>query len=144
MKPTDARKDENEEIVWYNLYGSFLTNDFGTPKFKVGDGVRISKFKTIFAKRYLPNFTEEVFKIKQIIFTKPFEYKVEDFQNEVIDGYFYEEELSYVPNPDKIDYKIEKIVKYKTIKGKKFGLVKWKGYSSKFNDWLPVSELKSI
>jgi hypothetical protein len=36
-----------------------------------------------------------------------------DYQNEQIDGYFYEEELSYVPNPDKIEYKIEKVLKYK-------------------------------
>jgi hypothetical protein len=60
----------------------------------VGDSVRISKFKSIFSKGYLPNFTEELFKIKQIIFNKPIVYKLEDYQNETIDRYFYEEELS--------------------------------------------------
>ena len=144
MKPSDARKEENAEVVWYNLYGAHLLHDYGKPKFKIGDSVRISKYKTTFAKGYLPNFTEEIFKIKQIVFTRPIVYQLEDFQNEAIDGYFYEQELSYVPNPDQLEYKIEKVLRYKTIKGKKYGLVKWKGWGDKFNEWLPVSEIKSI
>ena len=35
------------------------------PKFKVGDRVRISKYKSIFAKVYMPNWSEEVFIIKK-------------------------------------------------------------------------------
>ena len=144
MKPVDAIKEENEDVVWYNLYGTFLANDFGSPKFKVGDSVRISKYKTVFTKGYLPNYTEEVFKIKQVVYTKPFVYKLQDYQEEEITGYFYEQELSYVPNPEDIEYKIEKVLRYKTIKGKKYGLVKWKGYSEKFNEWLPVENLSKI
>jgi hypothetical protein len=94
MKPIDARKKENEEVDWYNLYGANLEKTFGKQKFKVGESIRISKFKSIFTKGYLPNFTEEVFEIKQVIFTKPIVYKLEDYQNELIDGYFYEEELT--------------------------------------------------
>ena len=36
------------------------------PKFKVGDHVRISKYKKLFAKGYIPNWSEEVFVIKRI------------------------------------------------------------------------------
>ena len=36
------------------------------PKFKVGDHVRISKYKNIFAKGYTPNWSEEVFVISKI------------------------------------------------------------------------------
>ena len=36
------------------------------PKFKIGDIVRISKYKNIFAKGYVPNWFEEVFVIKRI------------------------------------------------------------------------------
>ena len=36
------------------------------PKFKVGDYVRISKYKNIFAKGYTPNWSEEVFVISKI------------------------------------------------------------------------------
>ena len=35
------------------------------PKFKIGDHVRISKYKNIFAKGYMPNWSEEVFVIKK-------------------------------------------------------------------------------
>ena len=36
------------------------------PKFKVGDHVRISKYKNIFAKGHTPNWSEEVFVIKGV------------------------------------------------------------------------------
>ena len=45
-------------------------NDNDT-KFKVGDHVRISKYKDIFAKSYTPNRSEEVFVIKKIKNTVP-------------------------------------------------------------------------
>ena len=36
------------------------------PKFKVGDHVRISKFKNVFTKGYTPNWSKEVFVVKKI------------------------------------------------------------------------------
>ena len=36
------------------------------PKFKVGDHVRISKFKNVFAKGYTPNWSEDIFVVKKI------------------------------------------------------------------------------
>ena len=36
------------------------------PKFKVGDHVRISKYKNIFAKVYAPNWSEDIFVVKKI------------------------------------------------------------------------------
>ena len=144
MTPTEARDSTKSEEVWYNTYGSFLLQEFGEPKFKVGNAVRISKFKTVFSKGYLPNYTEELFKIKQIIFTKPIVYKLEDLMGEDIDGYFYEEELSYVPNPDEIEYKVEKVLKSKKVKGKKMILVKWKGYPEKFNEWIRAEATRKL
>ena len=35
-------------------------------KFKIGDVVRISKYKNIFAKGYVPNWSEEVTLIKKV------------------------------------------------------------------------------
>ena len=144
MKPVDARKPDNEEIVWNNLYGAFILNDFGEPRFKVNQTVRISKYRKTFSKGYTPNFTDEIFKIKKIILTKPFVYKLVDLQDEEILGYFYEDELSLVINPEDIEYKIEKILEYKTIKGKKYALVKYKSYDDKFNEWIPVSAINKL
>ena len=57
MKPIDVKD---------NTYIDFKKeiND-KDPKFKVGDHVRISKYKNIFAKGYMPNWSEEIFIIKK-------------------------------------------------------------------------------
>ena len=36
------------------------------PKLNIGDHVRVSKYKNIYAKDYVPNWSEEVFVIKKI------------------------------------------------------------------------------
>ena len=45
--------------------------NYQDPKFKIGDIVRISKYKNIFAKGYVPNWSEEVFVIKKVKHTVP-------------------------------------------------------------------------
>ena len=47
-------------------------------KFKVGDRVRISKYKGLFRKGYMPNWTEEIFVIKEVKKTVPYTYVIED------------------------------------------------------------------
>ena len=63
------------------------------PKFKVGDHVRISKCKNIFAKGYAPNWSEEIFVIKNVKNTVPWTYIIDDLNGEEIIGTFYEKEL---------------------------------------------------
>ena len=63
------------------------------PKFKIGDHVRISKYKNIFAKGYMPNWSEELFTIKKIKNTVPWTYVINDLNVEEIIGTFYEKEL---------------------------------------------------
>ena len=61
------------------------------PKFKVGHHVRISKYKNVFAKGYVPNWSEEVFVIKEVKNTVPWKFR--DLKDEGIIGTFYEKEL---------------------------------------------------
>ena len=68
------------------------TND-KDPKFKVGDRVRISKYKNNFAKGYKPNWSEEVFVIKKVKNTIPWTYVINDLNGEEIMETFYEKEL---------------------------------------------------
>ena len=63
------------------------------PKLKVGDHVRISKYKNIFAKGYTPNWSEEVFIISKIKNTAPWAYIINNLNGEEIIGTFYEKEL---------------------------------------------------
>ena len=85
MKPIDVTDDSYTE---YNE--DFNKKD---PNFKVGDHVRISKYKTIFAKGYTPNWSEEVFVINKIKNTVPWTYVISDLNGELITGSFYEKEL---------------------------------------------------
>ena len=118
-----------------NTYTDFSkdVNDNDT-KFKVGDYVRISKYKNIFAKDYTPNWSEEVFVIKKKKNTFPWTYVIDDLNSEEITGTFYEKELQKI---DQQEFRIEKVIKKK---GDKL-YVKWKGYDNSLNIWIDKKDL---
>ena len=58
-------------------------------KFKINDHVRISKHKNIFAKGFVPNWSEEVFVIKKIQNTVPWTYAISDLNGKIILGTSY-------------------------------------------------------
>ena len=126
MKPFDVKD---------NTYIDFKkeVND-KDPKFKVGDHVRISKYKNIFAKGYMPNWSEEIFVIKKIKNTVPWTSVINHLNGEEIIGTFYEKELQ---STNQQEFKIEKVIKKK---GDKL-YVKWKGYNSSFNSWIDKKRL---
>ena len=104
------------------------------PKLKVGDHVRISKYKNIFAKGYAPNWSDEIFVIKKVKSIVPWTYVINDLNNEEIIGSFYEKELQ--KNNQK-KFRIEKMVKRK---GDKL-YVKWKGYDNSFNSLINKKDI---
>ena len=58
MKPVDVKS---------NTYIDFnKETNSKDPKFKIGDIIRISKYKNIFAKGYTPNWSEEVLMVKKV------------------------------------------------------------------------------
>ena len=80
------------------------------PKLKVGDHVRISKYKNIFAKGYTRNWSEEIFVIKKVKNTVPWTYVIDDLNGEEVTGTFYEKELQKT-NQDEL--RIKKVIKRK-------------------------------
>ena len=80
------------------------------PKFKVGDHVRISKYKNIFAKGYTPNWSEEFVLIKKLKETVPWTYVINDLNGEKSFGTFYETELQ---EANEEEFRIEKVIKEK-------------------------------
>ena len=69
MKPIDVKDNT------YIDFGKEVNDN--DPKFKVGDHVRISNYKNIFAKGYTPNWSEEIFVIKNIKNTVPWTYVID-------------------------------------------------------------------
>ena len=112
MKPINVKDNNFTEYIEESYKKS--------PKFKIGDHVRISKYKNIFAKGYTPNWSEEIFIVNRVKNTFPWTYEINDLNGEKISGSFYEKELQ---KTNQKEFRIEKIIKRK---GNKL-YVKWKG-----------------
>ena len=134
LTPKEASKKKNELTVWRNLYPDRYKKYNITPKFSVGDEVRITKKKKVFEKGYTTRWTEEIFTITEVQNTNPVTYKLADLQGEEIKGTFYEPELQ---KTEQQIFRIEKVIKKENDKS----LVKWKGYSDKFNSWVDNKDL---
>ena len=102
MKLKDVKPDSYAE---YNID----SND-KSPKFQVGDHVKISKYKNIFSKGYTSNWSEEVFVISKIKNTVPWNYVINDLNGEEIVQTFYEKELQ---KTNQVEFTTEKVIKRK-------------------------------
>ena len=131
MTPVEASLEKNSKSVYDSLFPNEKIGKL-KGKFKVGDRVRISKKRKDFTKGYLPNFTEEIFVILKVLETDPPTYILNDMNDEIIKGSFYEQELVKYENDA---YEIDKIIKRKKDKL----LVKWKGYIEP--SWINKSDI---
>ena len=122
MKPVDVKPS--------TYIGSSKEINNKDPKFKIGDTVRISKYKNAFVKGYTPNWLEEAFVIKII----PWTYVISDLKGDEIVGTFYEKELQ---KANQKEFRVEKVIKRK---GDKL-YVKWKGYDSSFNSCIDKKDI---
>ena len=129
MKPADVKD---------NTYVDFKKEASDKdPKFKVGDHVRSSKYKNVFAKGYTRNWSEEVFVVSKIKNTVPWTYVTNDLIGWEIIGTFYEKEL---PKTSQKELRIEKVIKRK---GNKL-YVKLKVYDNSFNSWIDKKRFSMI
>ena len=100
MKPVDVISD---------LYAEY-NEDFNKkdPKLnKVGDHVRIWKYKNIFAKGYTANWSEEVFVVSKIKNTVPWTYIINDLSGKPVTGTFYEKKWQKTGQKE---YRIKKVI----------------------------------
>ena len=119
MKPVDVKS---------SIYIVFnKENNKEGPKFKFGDYVRISKYKNIFAKCYVPNYSEEVFVIKKVKNTVSWTSVISDLNGEEIVGTFYKNNCR---KHMKKSFRVEKVLQRKDNKIYN----KWEGYDTSFNN----------
>jgi hypothetical protein len=76
MAPIDVTSDNEDEIV-RRLYPPKPPLKY---KYDVGDRVRIVKYKHVFQKGYLPNWTDEIFEISDKYPTYPVTYETQRFE----------------------------------------------------------------
>ena len=94
MKPIDLKDDTTKSTAIARNKRVYIDeHNKKSAIFNVGDRVRVSKFKNIFAKGYTSNWSTEIFIINKINDTKPYTYNLKDLNGEEIIVSFYDREL---------------------------------------------------
>lgn len=137
IKATPASVNlSNAETVRRTLYSDDVTRAQTAFRHNVGDTVRISMTARPFRKGYLPNWTTELFTVKERISRSPPVYKLKDYAGEELKGTFYDQELQKVVKEDDV-YQVERVLDTRKKRGRTEYFVKWSGYPDKFNSWVP-------
>lgn len=133
MKPNEVTADDEQFLL--NTVYKLPSATLSKTKFKIGDFVRISKYKHIFEKGYTPNWTTEVFTIRAIQKTTPITYLLNDLFGNPINGCVYQEELQLAKYHDL--YLVEKILRRR---GDQL-YIKWLGLDARNNSWIKKGDL---
>lgn len=135
MAPNDVDTDNEQELLntVYD-YKTVITHR-NSCSFKVGDPVRLSRYKHVFEKGYLPSWTTEIFTINKIQKTNPVTYLLVDYEGNPIKGCVYAEEMQVTKQPNV--YLVEKILR----KNKDRVYVKWLGFGKEHNSWIDKNDV---
>uniref|UniRef100_A0A1Y1LQW2 Integrase catalytic domain-containing protein n=1 Tax=Photinus pyralis TaxID=7054 RepID=A0A1Y1LQW2_PHOPY len=133
-KPIEVN-EKNASHILKKSFSRMKVVDPKPPKYKVGDFVRINKYRTVFTKGYTPNWTYEVFTVVKVKVSNPTTYILEDSRKQEIKGRFYEQELQAAKFPD--IHLVERVIRRKGQKS----FVKWLGFDSSHNSWISNKDL---
>ena len=133
MQPRHVRHI-HQSIIRQRLYGT-TGKEHRVYKYDLGTWVRISKQRQTFTKGYLPNWSEEIFIVRDRRMQRQPVYYLRDLNGEQLSGTFYEPELQRVVEPT--EYRVERVIRSRTTRGGvKEYFVKWKGWNDSFNSWV--------
>lgn len=152
MTPDEAKKADDGQL-WENIYEPDPPKDKKPPKiskkksgfegikyqYKIGQQVKISHLAKTFGREYDQKFTNEVFTVANRYNNQGRNlYELKDFDEDLIDGRFYADELTKVNVDENTVYKIDKIIKKKGAQV----FVSWLGWPKKFNSWISKESVK--
>lgn len=145
MQPAIVTR-ENARTARENIARRWNTKRERKAKYRVGDLVRISRAKAAFEKGYEAKWSDEIFRIHRVLdWRKPRVYELRDLADEIIDGIFYEQELTRVEkNLREEEFIVDRVIKSRGQGNNKQLLVSWRGYPSKFDSWIPASSLATL
>ena len=143
MTPTEAELPENQSRVLeaHNLRYTKLVAKRKKPKHSVGDRVLVKSLPSNrFHRGYDRSFGDEQFEIVEVKTNMPVPmYILKSLdKGDVIEGGFYAEELQVVKGNV---YKVESVLRRRTLRGKKQIFVKWLGWDSSHNQWIDEDEV---
>lgn len=147
VAPRDVN-ESNSLLIWTRLQLKRMRERRKKQKIpsdiiKPGDHVRIAKNKNtnMMDKGFLPNWSDEIFKVTRNIPRNPQIYNLEDDAKEKVEGAFYKEEVQKIKKDKNTLYRVERVLKRRTRKGIREVFVEWSGFSSKHNCWIPQKDL---
>jgi hypothetical protein len=146
MRPIDVNKN-NESTVFRNIYNfnsvrEFLLSKRYKPKLKTGDKVRQKYDLPIIRKGYYPLWTDNTYTVTKLFKgdKKPM-YKIKDGLNKELPQRFYPEQIQKITESK---FRIEKLIKRVRQNGIIGYIVKWLNHDSRFNSFVPLSDIESI
>ena len=114
-------------------------------KFKEGDVVRVVKHRHVFRRQYDEWSTHELY---IIIATKTQEgipkYTLKTWDNQKVEGDFFEDEIVKVRVNKNTEYKVEEVLFKKTLNGVKGFCVRWLGWPERYDSWVSEKDLKDL
>ena len=113
---------------------------------KAGDYVRVigDVIDSAFVKSYEQVYTIEVFQVAEVILDTPPYYRLKDLAGEAILGTLYAQEMKLVDKHIFYDVEERLDTRRNAKTGKIEHLVRFKGYASHFNEWVPAERIKDI
>jgi Integrase core domain len=145
MAPNDITYDNCAMVRDRLLKRTAILNDKARrrlTRFRLGDRVRVEKYKHIFVKGYLPTFTNEIFTVKHVLqHHHPHTYRLINSKGDELREQFYANELCYVEIDVNKTYKIDKIVRTIEKDGDTFHLVRWYGKNTLHDSWINGNDL---
>ena len=114
-------------------------------KFKLGQTVRLSHVRSLFDREYSQKWTGEIFKINTRYRREGVPvYTIVSWDDEPVDGTFYEPEMQAIRVDDSTEYHIEEILKRRVRNKRKEVLVRWLHWPKKYDSWIPEAEVQDF
>ena len=148
--PLEAMCVTDKNMLWHRQY---LRNDAATAtgpnqpfQFDFGDRVKASYLSKSFDRAYDERWGKMIYTITGRKMSQGYQmYKLKNWQNESIDGWFYATELQVVEVDDDTQFEVERVIKRRTTgprnARRREVLVKWLGWSDSYTSWIPESDL---
>ena len=110
-------------------------------KFEEGDCVRVEKVRKLIQQKGLSTFTDQIFTVAEVLDHKdPVVYRLKDYFERPLEGYFYERELVKVPPWLENTARVERVLQERERNGVREFLVRWLDHPHEYDSWVAEAD----